>query len=117
MALVCPLCGKITADPRTCEHCRADLTGLPQPPASCPLPTGSVALSKEDRLWLRDPEAYVHLPGDDASDEPWWRVRWLDGSTDHDSRHALADRERLRIPGVALIRTVVVSDGIWIFAP
>jgi serine/threonine protein phosphatase PrpC len=117
MALVCPRCGKLSADVNTCENCRADLGNLPFSPASCPLPSGPVLLSEEERRSLDDPEAYLLLAGDPSSDEPWWRVRWLQDAAADDWRPSAADRERVRIPGVPRIRKVEVPEGIWVFAP
>ena len=117
MALVCPRCGKLSADVNTCEHCRADLGNLPYPPETCPVPNGQLLLSEDERRSLNDPEAYLLLPGDPGSDEPWWRVRWLQDGAADDWRPTAADRERVRIPGVPRIRKVEVAEGIWIFAP
>ncbi|HEX3315973.1 MAG TPA: protein phosphatase 2C domain-containing protein [Gemmataceae bacterium] len=117
MALVCPRCGKLSGDISTCEHCRADLGSLPSAPESCPLPSGPVLLVEEDRRALHEPESYLLLPGDPAGAEPWWRVHWLEDAAADDWRQSGSDRERLRIPGISRVRSVIVSEGIWVFAP
>ena len=90
---------------------------MPSPPESCPLPSGQVLLGEEDRRALHDPEAYHLLAGDPAGDEPWWRVHWLQDAAADDWRQSGTDRERVRIPGIPRVRSVAVSEGIWIFAP
>ena len=117
MALVCPRCGKLSGDTSTCEHCRAEFGSLPCAPESCPLPSGPVLLAEEVRRALHEPEASLLLPGDPFSEEPWWRVRWLQDAAADDWRQSGADRERVRIPGIPRVRSAPVSEGIWIFAP
>jgi serine/threonine protein phosphatase PrpC len=75
MAVVCLVCGKVSQDAEFCDHCNADLSppATRLPPALCPLPTGPVELSDEQRASLQRVEAGLLLIG---GGHPW-RVHWV----------------------------------------
>src|SRR5262245_50633573 len=112
MSVTCSMCGRQSLDPEFCDYCNADLGKASQnlPPEICPLSSGAVPLSLEQRHRLLSPESSVVLTvdGDDS------RVHWISEYDWRDRGAELEKRASMRLAPLPVGEFVEDSKGRWL---
>jgi hypothetical protein len=112
MSVLCSVCGQESRDHEFCDHCNADLGRVGQnlPPETCPLPEGSVSLTREQRHRLLLPESFVIL----SSGREAHRVHWISNHDWAEHRPKLEKRVSLRIAAWPTGRFIDDVTGRWL---
>ena len=114
MAVVCPLCGKLSRDAEFCDFCNADLARPKETlaPARCPLGEEGIELTPEDRAWLAQGNQALFVQAQGKHH----RVHWLTPGVYSQRRTRLERRRTLDLAPLAPIRWIEEARGAWIIA-